>query len=478
MSADAQPRSSPVPSIEHLLQAAERRGLIESFGRNAVRFALRSVVEEWRVGFREGAAEPAEAHGLLAAAEHRLMAECEPQLRPVFNLTGTVLHTNLGRAPLPRAAVDAVARVALGACNLEFDLEGGARGDRDAHVEEWLCRLTGAEAATLVNNNAAAVLLVLSTLARGKEVVVSRGELVEIGGSFRIPDIMRQAGAKLREVGTTNRTHAQDYEAALSPRTGLAMRVHPSNYRIEGFTASASDDEIARICRLRGLPFVVDLGSGSLVDLERFGLPHERTPREAVAAGADLVTFSGDKLLGGPQAGLIVGRRDLVALLKRNPLKRALRCDKMTIAALGAVLPLFADPERLSETLPALALLTRPERDIAALTARILPDVARALDGLATAAAITCCSQIGSGAFPTDLLPSAGLRLSPVRSRTAPGLSVQRLARALRQLPTPVIGRIEKRSVVLDMRCLADEEAFIAQLPVLYTLLMQETNPG
>jgi len=462
----AEPTTSSLaslPSVERVLTGAETAPLIEHFGRAAVTDAVRAVLDELRRELAAGAV-PAVVAELGARVAHRLAREFEPPLRPVFNLTGTVLHTNLGRAVLPPEAVAAMAEAA-GASNLEYDLEKGARGDRDDHVERILTKLTGAEAATVVNNNAAAVLLVLNSLALGKEVPTSRGELIEIGGSFRMPDIMARSGCRLREVGTTNRTHLADYAAAIGPKTGLVMKVHASNYAIEGFTAAPDEAELARLCHGRGLPFVIDLGSGALVDLARFGLPHEPTPMEAFAAGADLVTFSGDKLLGGPQAGIIVGRADLVAKVKRNPLKRALRLDKTTIAALAAVLMLYADPERLPLRLPTLRALARPLAEIRALAERLAAPLAARLDGFEVAV-VPCDSQIGSGALPTQRIASMGLALTP-RGKRGAGAALQRLAAAFRALPVPVIGRVHEGAFVLDLRCLEDETRFAEQLGAL-----------
>jgi L-seryl-tRNA(Ser) seleniumtransferase len=456
MSAAPGIRTRP-PSVDSVLRWPAVETLAAAHGRPLVVAAVREELAARRESGEIGADDE-----IAAAIAERTLAQIAPSLRKVFNLTGTVLHTNLGRAPLPPEAIEAMVKVASGASNLEYDLETGKRGDRDDHIEQWLCRLTGAEAATVVNNNAAAVLLTLNTLAPRKEAIVSRGELVEIGGAFRLPDIMARAGCKLREVGTTNRTHLRDYAEAIGPRTSLLLKAHTSNYRVEGFTASVAEAELSALAKDKNLPFVVDLGSGTLVDLARFGLPHEPTPAETLANGADLVTFSGDKLLGGPQAGIIVGRADLVARIKKNPMKRAMRCDKLTIAALDAVLRLYADPDRLARRVPAIRLLARPASEIEALAKRVQPAVSAWLGGRAEVDVCAVQSQIGSGSLPVDLLPSSALRMVPVGGKRMAGRALEGIAAAFRALPVPVIGRIADGAFLLDLRCLEEEAEFIA----------------
>jgi L-seryl-tRNA(Ser) seleniumtransferase len=456
---------SSLPSVERLLIHADSNGLIVSFGRPAVALAIRGVLARLRAELLadRGNAIPGDS-SLIQMAAQQLQDGAKPSLRRVFNLTGTVLHTNLGRAALPEEAIEAVALSAREATNLEFNLADGRRGNRDVHLEQLLCSLTGAEAATVVNNNAAAILLVLNSLANRKEVPISRGELIEIGGSFRMPDIMARSGCRLREVGTTNRTHLSDYEDAIGPKTGLVMKVHTSNYAIEGFTAEVREADLAKLCHDRGVPFISDLGSGALVDLQEFGLPHEPTPAESIANGADLVTFSGDKLLGGPQAGIIAGRPDLIKRINRNPLKRAVRVNKMTIAALSAVLRLYSNPERLANRLPVLRLLARSLEWIRGMADRMRDVVAPTLEGIASVEIIRCESQIGSGAMPTRKIPSAGLAIRLATQRRGSGTAIDRIARAFRELPIPVIGRIQDGALIFDLRCLEDEAAFVDQL--------------
>ncbi|KAB2698819.1 L-seryl-tRNA(Sec) selenium transferase [Ochrobactrum sp. Kaboul] len=449
-----------LPSVDALLQMPELGSTLERFGRPALTEAIRTILTDVREAVKSGAA-PSSSAVIATRAIDLLEASGQSSLRPLFNLTGTVLHTNLGRAILAEAAIEAATAAMREAVSLEFDLSTGARGERDDHLRALVCELTGAEDATVVNNNAAAVLLVLNSLAAGKESVVSRGELIEIGGAFRMPDIMTRASTRLVEIGTTNRTHPRDYESAIGPDTGLILKVHTSNYRIEGFTREVSATELAAIAKARSVPLVNDLGSGTLADLTAFGLAHEPTVREAVAEGADVITFSGDKLLGGPQAGFIVGRRDLIARINKNPMKRALRVDKIRLAALEATLKLYRNPERLAEKLPTLRYLARSKSDIAIQATRLQPELQKMLGAAFDVTAIECASQIGSGALPLSTVPSAGLSIVP---KDGSGSALTALATALRQLPLPVIGRIEKGAFILDLRCLDDEGRFVRNL--------------
>jgi len=457
---------SRIPSVDEILKTSQAQQAVARFGRTRTVEAIRHATAAARRAIDAGAVAAPGADTIAADAFAWLEADARPNARAVFNLTGTVLHTNLGRAILAEAAIDAATVAMREALALEFDLAHGKRGERDALIRGLLCELTGAEDATIVNNNAAAVLLALNTLAKGKEAVVSRGELIEIGGAFRMPEIMARAGAKLVEVGTTNRTHEKDYAAAITPKTGLILKVHTSNYHIEGFTKAVSGKTISALARASSVPVLNDLGSGTLVDLARFGLTHEQTVTEAVAEGADLVTFSGDKLLGGPQAGFIVGRRDLIARLNRNPMKRALRIDKIRLAAIEATLRLYRDPDRLAERLPTLRMMARPQAEIEAAAARLKPVIAAAVGPRFEADVIACASQIGSGSLPSEIIASAGIALH-VNAACGKGRALTALTTAFRALERPVIGRIENDALVFDLRCLEDEAAFVRNLETL-----------
>lgn len=457
---------SRLPSVDEIIKTDMAAVALERFGRPALVTTVRAKLEELRGALRAGQPVRVAAREIATAALERLEAESRPKVRAVFNLTGTVLHTNLGRAVLAEEAVEAATVAMRQALALEFDLEGGRRGERDSLIRGLLSELSGAEDATIVNNNAAAVLLVLNTLAKGKDAVVSRGELIEIGGAFRMPDIMARAGAKLVEVGTTNRTHMKDYEGVVGPKTGLVLKVHTSNYRIEGFTKEVPARELAALTKKQAVPLVNDLGSGTLVDLSRYGLTHEPTVAEAVAEGADIVTFSGDKLLGGPQAGFIVGRKDLIARINKNPMKRALRVDKIRLAATEATLRLYRDPDRLAQRVPTVRMLARSKGEIEAMAQRLAPALAAATGEGFAAEVVSCMSQIGSGALPQETIASAGLACRACNAN-GEGRALLALAAALRALPVPVIGRIEDQALVLDLRCLEDEAAFVRNLSAL-----------
>jgi L-seryl-tRNA(Ser) seleniumtransferase len=439
-----------LPSVSALLESDAVRALLERAPRSAVVEAVRAVVAE----ARDGGDAPRDESEWSRAVGEALERRTRPSLRPLFNATGVVLHTNLGRAPLAERALDAVRAAAAGFCDLEYDVAAGARGSRDVHCVALLRELTGAEDALVVNNCAAALVLALGVLAGGREAVVSRGELVEIGGSFRVPDIMARSGAQLVEVGTTNRTHLADYRAALSPRTGALVKVHRSNFAIHGFTAEVTAAELAVLAREASVPLVHDFGSGLLIPLTAYGLRGEPTARDAVHAGASLVLMSGDKLLGGPQAGIILGEADRVQALRRDPLARALRVDKMTLAALEATLALYRDPARAVREVPALAMLTASADEVAARAGQ----TRAALDTHGVGAEVVASeASVGGGAFPTARIASWALALDVALG------SAGAVEQRLRAAAVPVVGRIAGDRVLLDLRSIpaAHDAAFI-----------------
>jgi L-seryl-tRNA(Ser) seleniumtransferase len=439
------PRRS-LPAVGTLLELDGVRRLLETASRGLVTDAVRSVVEHAR---QAATPAPADEAGWVRAIEAALLQRQRSTLRRVINATGVVLHTNLGRAPLANAALDAIRAVAQGFSTLEYDLGTGGRGSRHAHCTSLLTELTGAEDALVVNNCAAALVLALNTFADGREAVISRGELVEIGGSFRVPDIMARSGARLVEVGTTNRTHADDYRRALSPRTGAVVSVHRSNFTIEGFVASVPVRELVPIAAGAGVPLLHDFGSGLMLDLAPWGLSGEPTAREAVSAGASLVMMSGDKLLGGPQAGIIVGKAELVGALRRNPLARALRVDKLTLAALEATLALYRDPARAVTAIPALAMLTAPLAALEERAGRLVAMLAANGVPQRVARVAETRSTVGGGAYPGARMPSAAIALEVA--------SPEALEAKLRGGTVPVIGRIAEGKVLLDLRGVSPE---------------------
>lgn len=426
-----------LPGVDALLQSTELEALIESHGKQTIRDALRDIQSDMRSTkvVPDWANNPAE----YARVVHRSMFG--QRYTPVFNLTGTVIHTNLGRAILSESLWTEIAPLITRPMNLEYDLVAGQRGNRDEVLEERLCRLTGCEAATIVNNNAAALMLVLNTFALGKQVPVSRGELIEIGGSFRLPELMTRSGCNLLEVGTTNRTHGKDF-AAVIDQAAMLLKVHPSNYHISGFAKEVSASELAVMAQQQGIPSCVDLGSGTLVDLTRWGLPAEPTPQSVLADGIDLVTFSGDKLLGGAQAGIIVGKRELLAQIKSNPMKRALRADKITLAVLDATLRQYETPDTLNEAIPLLRTLTLDERTLQDRAGKI----AQVFGPSWETSIVASHGQIGSGALPDKTIDSVALTLQHAHFRP------DTICNKLRALSTPVVGRISDDKVWLDMR--------------------------
>ncbi len=446
-----------LPSVDRVLQTSLFSELLQQYGRESVLSALRAQLDLTRQQLQanEQIADASTEDSIIETLSNNvalsLATEFTPSLKRVFNLTGTILHTNLGRAPYPQSAIDAMVDVSRGACNLEYNLHTGKRGRRDDHVEKWICKLTGAEAATTVNNNAAAVLLTLNSIANRRNVIVSRGELIEIGGSFRIPAIMEKAGCKLRETGTTNRTHLKDYKEAIGKKTAALMKIHTSNFEINGFTKSVAATDLAALAQSHSIPLIDDLGSGTLVDLTQFGLPYERTAKEALTDGADIITFSGDKLLGGPQCGIIAGRKDLIELIDKNPIKRAMRLDKVALAALAEVLKLYATPETLVTQVPSLAMLSRKAAEIKITAIKLQSALNSHLTNYQVSVS-PCQSQIGSGALPTRTLDSYAVVV-----HASSGSSVNKLAARFRDLSVPIIGRIAQEALWLDCRAIEHE---------------------
>lgn len=427
-----------LPSVNRLLESESVKSLLEVHPRRVVVDAVRTAVDDAR-RMENPALTPEEWSERINTAIDR---DSRPSLRRVFNATGVVLHTNLGRAPLADAALSAIREVSQGFSNLEYDVETGRRGSRYSHCARLLTLLTGAEDAMVVNNCASALVLALSTLAKKREVLVSRGELVEIGGSFRIPDIMASAGVRLVEVGTTNRTHDDDYRRAITPKTGAIVKIHRSNFSIEGFTSDVGVETLAFIADEHGLPVIHDIGSGLLIPLDEYGLRGEPLASEAVGAGPTLVLMSGDKLLGGPQAGIILGKADAVARLRKNPLARAMRVDKLTLSALEATLRLYLEPERARREIPVLAMLTAPLETILSRATALAASLQTA--GIPARVAATRSSP-GGGAFPTCEIPSSAVALGN-------GVDINSVERKLRQGEIPVIGRIAGGELLLDLR--------------------------
>lgn len=441
-----------LPAVHELLEHPRLQEYLKIFSKELIVEAIRFTLNQKREQILKSNLPPQiDQTDLIPLIEKEIRRFTIPHLRPVINATGVILHTNLGRAPLGKEVLRNICLVAQGYANLEFDLQSGERGSRYTHVEEILTKISGAEAALVVNNNAAAVLLALNTLAEGKEVVVSRGELVEIGGSFRIPDVMKKSGAILKEVGTTNRTHLYDYEQALNDKTALLLKVHTSNFRILGFTAEVSLNELVKLGRNKGLPVMQDLGSGCFLDLSQYGLPQEPTVPEALRAGADLVTFSGDKLLGGPQAGIILGRKKFVDLIKKNPLNRALRIDKLTLAGLETTLRTYLEPEKAIFRIPVLKMLTYAESELKKRAIRLKRKIGRELSSC-RAQVKKETSPVGGGALPLHYLSTWVIALRPLK------ISVSEMEKRLREQEPPIIARIQENEILLDMRTIAEKE--------------------
>ncbi len=444
-----------IPSVDRLLKHVRCEALLSRYNRDYVTQKCRDVLEQLRIEIRQDKSGTLEDDAVITRVEAIIRAESVPGHVRVVNATGTILHTNLGRALLPQVAIDAMTAVAGYPINLEYDLAAGKRGRREEMIQRLLTELTGAEAATVVNNNAAAVLLGLNTFAQGKEVIVSRGELIEIGGAFRIPEVMAKSGATLKEVGSTNRTHPTDYENAIHDKTALLLKVHTSNYKVVGFTSEVTLDQLVAIGKKHNIPVMEDLGSGALIDLSRYGLPKEPIVSERIRAGADVVTFSGDKILGGPQAGIMVGSRDWIDRINRNHLQRALRCGKLTLAALEATLRLYRQSPDITQVIPTLRAFTRPLDEIREFGAAVLPKLQNRLGDGFRLILEDSTSQIGSGALPTEELPTIVIAIEHAK------LKATAIAQNFRAANPPIIGRINDDRFLLDLRTIFDPQELI-----------------
>lgn len=457
-----------LPAVDKLLKTPQGEQFVAKFGHSATVSVSREMLQQAREHIKRHENLPHFLQTDDATFQHirqQLLLQQQVNIKRVHNLTGTVLHTNLGRALWSPAAQQAALDAMQGNVALEYDLAAGERSHRDNYISDLLQQLTGAEAACVVNNNAAAVLLMLATFAQGKEVIISRGELIEIGGAFRIPDIMAQAGCKLVEVGTTNRTHLKDYRNAINENTAFLMKVHSSNYQICGFTHSVDEQELAELGKEFGIPVITDLGSGALIDLKQFNLPEEPTVQEKLQHGLDLISFSGDKLLGGPQAGIIVGKKALIQQLQAHPLKRVLRCDKVTLAGLEATLRLYLQPEKITEKLTALHLLTQPVAQLQAQAEQLKVRLENRLNADYVVAIEPSEAQVGSGSQPLARIPSVAVTIAPATEKM-PTKTTALFARLL-ALPQPVIGRIERNKIWLDLRSLASLDRLLDSLETL-----------
>ena len=447
-----------IPNVNECLKILATIPKVQEIPRDRIKKLVRQFLAQIRLVIQadnDPGPLTLDANGILPWLIQYICDEHQYHFRRVVNATGVIVHTNLGRSLLPESAMDSLFVAGSRYSNLEYDLATGKRGSRYTHIEDILCELTGAEAALVVNNNAAAVLIVLETLAKGKEAIVSRGQLVEIGGSFRIPDVMERSGATLVEVGATNRTHLSDYQKAVSEHTGILLKVHCSNYRIIGFTSEVTNDALVALGNEFHIPVVEDLGSGSLIDLSRFGLEKEPTVQEAVASGVDVVTFSGDKLLGGPQAGIIVGRKKYIEQIKKNPLNRALRIDKFTLSGLESILRCYLDEEKAIHQIPTLSMIAEPADQVQARAETCANQLKSICNGICSLDIIETTSRVGGGAMPEQGIASVAVGIKPV------SFSASKLEKLLREQPIPIIGRVEHEQLLLDMRTVAEDEVML-----------------